>query len=146
MEDHSWMYTGHRGREDYTSEWIEKTEQFVDYVFGRAGGEDVPFPCNVCGNTRPQIRMTMVAHLCKFGFRSDYTVWIYHGDEEHPTRSEALRQDTDNHEFDNDRINDMVDDFRDAHILPIEEEPEPSACAFFEMLYALSQPLYELDR
>jgi hypothetical protein len=59
MEDHSWMYTGHRGREDYTSEWIEKTEQFVDYVFGRAGGEDVPCPCNVCGNTRPQIRMTM---------------------------------------------------------------------------------------
>jgi hypothetical protein len=142
MEDHSWMYTGHRGREDYTSEWIEKTEQFIDYVFGRAGGEDVPCPCNVCGNTRSQIRMTMVAHLCKFGFRLDYTVWVYHG-EEHPTRSKVLRQRTDNHEFDDDRINDMVDDFCDAHIPPIEEEPEPSAHAFFEMLFAVSQPLHE---
>jgi hypothetical protein len=45
------MYTGHRGPEDYTSEWIEKTKEFVDYVFGRAGGEDVPCPCNICGNT-----------------------------------------------------------------------------------------------
>jgi hypothetical protein len=84
----------------------------------------------------------MVAHLCKFGFRLDYTMWVYHG-EEHPTRSEVLRQRTDNHEFDNDRINDMVDDFRDAHIPPIEEEPEPSAHAFFEMLSAVSQPLHE---
>jgi hypothetical protein len=89
--------------------------------------------------------MTIVAHLCKFGFRPDYTVWVYHG-EEHPTRSEVLRQRTDNHEFDNDRINNMVDDFHDAHIPPIEEEPEPPAHAFFEMLSAVSQALYELDR
>jgi hypothetical protein len=88
-------------------------------------------------HTWPQIRMTMVAHLCKFGFRLDYTVWVYHG-EEHPTRSEVLRQHIDNHDFDNARINDMVDDFRDAHIPPI-EEPEPSAPAFFEMLSIVSQ-------
>jgi hypothetical protein len=69
-------------------------------------------------------------------------VWVYH-DEEHPTRSEVLRQLTDNHEFDDDRINDMVDDFHDAHIPPIEEEPKPSAHAFFEMLFAVSQPLHE---
>ena len=54
-----------------------------------------------------------------------------------------LRQCTDDHESGSDRIDDMVDDVRDAYVPPIEEEPEPVARAFFEMLSAANQPLHE---
>jgi len=70
MHDRSWMYTGRRKRGEYTDEWMQN-----------------------CGNTRPQMRNTMIAHLCKHGFRPDYLVWVYHGESE-PSRNEVLRQRT----------------------------------------------------
>jgi hypothetical protein len=30
MEDREWMYTGCRGRNDVTTEWIRKTNDFVE--------------------------------------------------------------------------------------------------------------------
>jgi hypothetical protein len=39
MEDHEWMYTGHVGRHNVTSEWIRKTDTFVECAFGEAAKE-----------------------------------------------------------------------------------------------------------
>jgi hypothetical protein len=36
MEDHEWMYTGRRGRNDVTTEWIRKTDDFVERAYGEA--------------------------------------------------------------------------------------------------------------
>jgi hypothetical protein len=40
-------------------------------------------------------------------------------------------------------MEDMIDDVRDAYVPPVDEDPEPSARAFFEMLAAANQPLHE---
>jgi hypothetical protein len=36
MEDREWMYTGRRGRNDVTTEWIRKTDDFVERAYGEA--------------------------------------------------------------------------------------------------------------
>jgi hypothetical protein len=37
----------------------------------------------------------------------------------------------------------MIDDYHDAHVPPIAEEPEPTAKAYYDMLAAAQQPLHE---
>jgi hypothetical protein len=34
--DREWMYTGRRGRNDVTTEWIRKTDDFVEQAYGEA--------------------------------------------------------------------------------------------------------------
>jgi hypothetical protein len=48
MEDREWMYTGSRGRNDVTTEWIRKTDDFVERAYGEAakGASLVPCPCS----------------------------------------------------------------------------------------------------
>jgi hypothetical protein len=36
MEDREWMYTGRVGRNNVTSEWIRKTDAFVERAYGEA--------------------------------------------------------------------------------------------------------------
>jgi hypothetical protein len=36
MEDHEWMYTGHVGRNDVTSKWIRKIDDFVERAYDEA--------------------------------------------------------------------------------------------------------------
>jgi hypothetical protein len=48
------MYTGHVGRNNVTSEWIRKTDAFVEQAFGEAakGASIVPCPCSKCVNRK----------------------------------------------------------------------------------------------
>jgi hypothetical protein len=48
MEDREWMYMGRVGRNDVTSEWIRKTDDFVERAYGEAAKEVslVPCPCS----------------------------------------------------------------------------------------------------
>ena len=73
MEDHEWMYTGRRGRNDVTTEWIRKTDDFVERTFGEAakGASLVPCPCNKCDNRKRKPKKTMVEHILE--------EWIYVG-------------------------------------------------------------------
>jgi hypothetical protein len=50
MEDREWMYTGRVGRNDVTPEWIRKTDDFVEQMYGEAakGASLVPCPCSKC--------------------------------------------------------------------------------------------------
>ena len=54
MEDREWMYTGRRGRNDVTTEWIRKTDDFVERAYGEAakGASLVPCPCSKCANRK----------------------------------------------------------------------------------------------
>jgi hypothetical protein len=93
MEDREWMYTGRRGRNDVTTEWIRKTNDFVERAYGEAakGASLVPCPCSKCANRKRKPKKAMVEHIWKNGFMPGYTRWIFHG-EAHRTREEVLRQ------------------------------------------------------
>ena len=141
--DRSWMYTGRRNRDEISEEWMQKTTEFVDQAFARESQDHVLCPCNYCGNSRPQMRQTMVSHLCKHGFCPDYDVWVYHG-ETGQVREDVVRQcieEMNDHEAG--RLDDMIDDVRDAYVSVGDEEPEPTAQAFYKMLRPSSQPLHE---
>jgi hypothetical protein len=142
-EDHGWMYTGHRSKDNISREWIDKTTEFLDHVFARNTGHfGVMCPCNRCYNRRPQIRSKMIEHLVKNGFRPGYTVWVHHG-ERGQSRSDVICQRTnDGGGYNENRIPEMVDDVRHAFDIPLEEEPEPTTQAFFDMLNASNKPLH----
>jgi hypothetical protein len=36
MENPEWMYTGRRGRNDVTTEWIRKTDNFMERAYDEA--------------------------------------------------------------------------------------------------------------
>ena len=71
MEDRDWMYTGRVGRNDVTSEWIRKTNAFVERVFGEAakGASLVSCPCNNCANRKIKSKKAMVEHIGRIDLR-----------------------------------------------------------------------------
>src|SRR6185437_6007849 len=121
-------------------------------------------PYTKCGNTRRQTREDMTQHLCNFGFTRDYTRWTYHGDmtqylcnfgftrdytrrtyhgEANRMRDEVVRQRIEDHNADA-GVGDMLDDFHEAHFEGEhrEEEPEPTAKAYYTMLAAAPESLH----
>jgi hypothetical protein len=84
----------------------------------------------------------MIEHLVKNGFWPRYIVWVHHG-ERGQSRSDVIRQRTDDGGgYIENRIPEMVDDVRHAFDIPLEEEPEPTTQAFFDMLTASNKPLH----
>ncbi len=75
MEDREWMYMGHRERNDVTTEWIRKTDDFVERAYGEAakGASLVPCSYNKCAGRKRKSKKTMVEHIWKNGFTPDYT-------------------------------------------------------------------------
>jgi hypothetical protein len=65
MEDREWMYTGCRGWNDVTTEWIRKTDDFVEWVYGKVakGASLVPCPCSKCANQKRKPKKAMVEHI-----------------------------------------------------------------------------------
>ena len=111
MDDHQWMYTGWRSQSDYTTEWMNKTDAFLNYAFGKAakGHCLVLCPYSKCGNRRRVNKVEMGKHLVKNGFTPDYTRWVHHG-EANRMREEVVRPWVE--AFDADaRVADMLDDF-----------------------------------
>jgi hypothetical protein len=90
MEDREWMYTVCRGRNNVTTEWIGKTDDFVERAYGEAakGASLVPCSCSKCANRKRKPKKAMVEYIWKNGFTSGYTQWIFHG-EVHRTREEV---------------------------------------------------------
>jgi hypothetical protein len=56
------MYTGRRGRNDVTTEWIRKTDDFVELAYGEAakGASLVPCSCSKCANRKRKPKKAMV--------------------------------------------------------------------------------------
>ena len=129
MDDREWMYTVHPSQAGMTTEWVTKTNEFVEAAFAR-GQRKSWCPCLKCRNGIEQSKKTMCVHLQKHGFKCGYTRWTLHGEPEH-SREEVVHQRTDNNGTE---IVDIIADFNDAREEGSEEEPEESARAFLEML------------
>jgi hypothetical protein len=144
MEDREWMYTGCVGRNDVTSEWIRKTDAFMERAFGEAanGASLVPCTCSKCANWKKKSKKTMVEHIWKNGFTSDYTRWILHG-EALRTREEAVRQRVEDYDA-NAGVADMLNDFHEAQFAGgcMEDKPELTAKTFYDMFDAAQKPLH----
>jgi hypothetical protein len=144
MEDCEWMYTSRVGRNDVTPEWIRKTDAFVEQAYDEAdkGATLVPCPCSKCANRKRKSKKTMVEHIWKNGFTSDYTRWIFH-DEAHRTREEVVRQRVENYDADVGVAN-MLNDYHEAQFAGgcTEDELEPTAKAFYDMFDATQKPLH----
>ena len=138
MDDHEWMYTGHPSQAGMTTEWVTKTNEFVEAAFAR-GQRKSWCPCLKCRNGTEQSKKTVCVHLQKHGFKRGYTRWTLHGEPE-CSREEVVRRRTDNNGT---GIVDIVADFNDAREEGSEEEPEESARAFLEMLNSSQQPLHD---
>ena len=130
-----------------TDEWVANTQAFLDLAFAKVKGpkkrKTTWCPCRKCGNTREHTRENMEKHLLTRGFTRDYTKWTYH-DDICRIRDEAMRRRIE--ELDGDAgVPDMLDDFHEANFQAErpEEEPEPSAKAYYDMLAAAQKPLHE---
>jgi hypothetical protein len=116
----------------------------VERAFGEAakGASLVPCPCSKCGNRKRKPKKAMVEHIWKNGFTPDYTQWIFHG-EAHRTREEVLRQRVEDYDADA-RVADMLNDYQEAQYTGgcMDDEPEPTAKAFYDMFDAAQKPLH----
>ena len=67
MEDCEWMYTGHATQCQVTNEWIDKTNAFLNRVFGKAAKSSslVFCPYNKCANRKRVNKDNMGKHLLK---------------------------------------------------------------------------------
>jgi hypothetical protein len=143
MDDHEWMYTGRKSQKDFSPEWIEKTEAFLEQAFTKAKGARTTWcPYDKCANTRKHTKEVMEQHLCKYGFTEDYTQWVYHSEADR-TREEVVRPRVEDYDADG-GVGDMLNDFGEAHFGEgcMEEELEPTAKAYYDMLSASQKPLH----
>jgi hypothetical protein len=82
MENREWMYAGRVSQFEFTDEWKEKAEQFVNNAFGIPSRPmKVWCPCSNCGNRKRLRKAEVSTHLLKFGFTPNYHVWDFHGEQ-----------------------------------------------------------------
>jgi hypothetical protein len=62
MDDRKWMYTGCSSQSDFTTEWMMKTNDFLELAFGEyvKGAILVLCPCKRCANKKGKTRWTWV--------------------------------------------------------------------------------------
>jgi hypothetical protein len=69
------VYEDWKKRGALSSEWVAKTDAFLDRAFARLETEtDVRFPCNKCQNIYFLDRRTMSIDLCKNDYMPCYEV------------------------------------------------------------------------
>jgi hypothetical protein len=150
-EDRRWMYEGWKKRGALSSEWVAKTDAFLDHAFARSvTGTDVRCPCSKCQNIYFLNRRTMSIDLCKSGYMLDCEVWVHHGEDPPPRIVSKVQS---HEEGDYDRMEEMLDDVR-QELLPVnsenpgqpsdyEDSPTLEVQKFFELLRAVEESLHE---
>ena len=141
MDNRDWMYTGFASK---SLDWVRGTDAFLEHAFGPAakGSIRMPCPCSKCKNKKKKRKVDMGRDLYKHGFVPNYSRWIFHGEVDR-IREDVVRPLLE--EYDADAgMADMMADFHDARFNEgLEEEPEETAKAFYEMMEAAQQPLHE---
>jgi hypothetical protein len=75
------MYEGWKKRVALYSEWVAKTNDFLNHAFGRSEtGTNVRCPCSKCWNIHFHER-TMRVDLCKNDYMPGYEVWLHHDED-----------------------------------------------------------------
>jgi hypothetical protein len=135
-EDRSWMYSGWDKGGNYTDEWMDKDTTFLDHAFSRT--QIVRCPCSVCQNSRClDDKRTIAIHLCKNAFVPGYEVWTFHGE----SGSRIVAEDE--HDCDMGDV-DRMDEMLEAIQAEVTEDPSAVEVeAFFKLLKASEDPLYE---
>jgi hypothetical protein len=138
------MYTGHRSKRDVSPEWIKNTNEFLEQAWGEnaKGAARIFCPCSKCANRKRQTQDVMGEHLFLNGFTPNYTRWIHHG-EGHRRREDVVRPRVEDCDAEAGVV-DMLDDYHEAHVAEelVEEEPEGSAKAFYDMFASAQKPLH----
>lgn len=130
------MYTGwKRGRP--SNEWVEHTKEFLDLAFSKPSvvrEGTIKCPCSMCRNYFWHKRGKVELHLCRNGFKENYRTWTAHGERRFEHNQEAQPH-VDNEGLDeSDRMGDMLADLADCNPPEIDDEPVPSAQAFYRMV------------
>jgi hypothetical protein len=73
--------------------------------------------------------MTLIMHICKFGFMLGYDVWTHHGETIHQ-RTASVAEDEDNRSGD-DRMDEMLDVIRPELETNHEDPSTPEVQKFF---------------
>jgi hypothetical protein len=136
-----WMYGGWKKSGAHTTEWMNKTQEFIDHAFSRRLDEGVKYPCNRCRNALCEDKRMLTMHLCKFGFMPDYDVSTQHGETNHQ-RTASVAEDEDDRSGD-DRMDEMLVDIRPKLETNREDLLTPEVQKFFDMLRASEEPLHE---
>jgi hypothetical protein len=150
-EDRRWMYEGWKKRGALSSEWVAKTDVFLDRAFARSEtGTDVRCPCSKCRNIYFLDRRTMSIDLCKNGYMPSYEVWVHHGEDPPPRIVSEVQS---HEEGDYNMMEEMLDDVRHELLTIDSENPgqptdyedptTPEVQKFFELLKATEEPLHE---
>jgi hypothetical protein len=104
------MYNGWKKSEAHTTEWMNKTQKFIDRAFSGWLNEGVKCSCSRCWNALCEDNMTLTMHLCKFGFMPGYDVWTHHGETIHQRTAFAAEDEDDRSGVD--RMDKMLDAIR----------------------------------
>jgi hypothetical protein len=127
-----WMYGGWNKSGAHTTEWMNKTQDFIDRTFSRRLDEGVKCPCSRCRNALYEDKRTLTMHLCKFGFMLGYDVWMHHG-ETIQQRTASVVEDEDDRSGHN-RMDEMLDAIRPEHETTHEDPPTPEVQKFLTCL------------
>jgi len=141
MANRDWMYTGFARKDE---DWVRGTSNFLDQAFGPAarGSIRMPCPCRSCKNSKRKIKDEIWKDLYRNGYVEDYKTWIFHG--EKARIREEVRAELE--KFDGDAgVDDMIVDFNEArgNERLVEEDPEETAKAFYEMMESAKKPLHK---
>ncbi|KAK1372157.1 hypothetical protein POM88_038249 [Heracleum sosnowskyi] len=145
-EDRSWMYNRiEKGL--VRSEFRDGVLRFVDFALHQPGctdGAKIKCPCILpkCRNKRYLEVDEVMIHLCRKGFIPDYEVWSSHG-ERFVHKDTHVGESSNRVDYRGDYIQ-MVMDAAGPEMFDVEmdEEPNPDAKKFYELLDAASKPLY----
>jgi hypothetical protein len=100
------MYGGWKKGGHHMKEWMNKTQEFINYALSLSNNGGVKCPCSRCRNSICEDKRTMSLHLCKVSFLSDYEVWVHHNESICQTASVA--------EEDDNTSDDSMDEMLDA--------------------------------
>jgi hypothetical protein len=140
-QGHGWIYSGWKKSGAHTSEWMNKTREFIDHAFSGRLDESVKCPCSRCRNALCEDKRTLIIHLCKFGFMRGYDLWMYHGETIHQ-RIASVAEDEDDRSGD-DRMDEMLDVIRSELKTNHEDPPTSEVQKIFNILRASEEPLHE---
>jgi hypothetical protein len=113
------MYDSWKMKGALSSEWVSKTDTFLDLALARSETEiDDRCPCSMCQNIYFLNRRTISIYLCKNGYIHGYEVWVKH-DEDPPPR--IISEVQSHEEGDYYRMEEMLDGVR-HELLPVDSE------------------------
>jgi hypothetical protein len=73
------MYGGWKKSGAHTTEWMNKTQEFINHAFSGRLDEGVKCRYSRCRNALCENKMMLTMNLYEFGFMLGYDVWTHHG-------------------------------------------------------------------